>query len=121
MPSHWAVVERAEAEIPHLVAAELLAEDATRDGWIVVNYEKYQRTKAQIEAESAAKSAAGRRGGKQTASKRQAEAKQKPSSRVAELKPVAVAVAVADAETEEHAAAQRVTRAPAELQPKDLM
>ena len=78
LPASWVALNGASDEIAALVDAGLLVEDASRDGWRFHDYADYQPTKAELEAQSQQKRSAGRAGGKQSASRRQAEVKPVP-------------------------------------------
>lgn len=86
LPKSWVALNGADAEIAVLVDAGLLVEDAARDGWQFHDYADYQPTRAEIEAKSEQRAAAGKRGG----SKSQANRKQTASNLEASFNPVPV-------------------------------
>jgi len=86
LPASWVALNGASDEIAALVDAGLLVEDASRDGWQFHDYADYQPTRAEIEAKTEQRAAAGKRGG----SKSQANRKQTASNLEATSNPVPV-------------------------------
>ena len=82
VPASWVVLNNAQAEANVLVEAGLWA--VVEDGWAFHDYCDYQPSRAEIEAKSEQRAAAGKRGG----SKSQANRKQTPSNFQADGNPV---------------------------------
>jgi hypothetical protein len=78
IPNTWVMLNRAETEAAVLAEVGLWHEDAAREGWQMHDYAEYQPTKAELQAKSEQKRSAGQAGGKQSASRRQAEPKPVP-------------------------------------------
>lgn len=75
--------DHAEAAAAELVGAGLW--NVTETGWTIHDYAEHQRTREQIKATSEVRAEAGRRGGKQTASKTEANVKQTASKSQAKV------------------------------------
>ena len=84
VPTSWVVLNNAQAEADVLVEAGLWV--VVEDGWAFHDYAEYQPLKAEIEAKSEQRAAAGKRGG----SKSQANRKQTASNSEANVNPVPV-------------------------------
>ena len=84
VPTSWVALNNAQAEADVLVQAGLWV--VVEDGWAFHDYSEYQPTRAEIEAKTEQRAAAGKRGG----SKRQANAKQNASDLEAKVNPVPV-------------------------------
>ena len=116
IPSH-VIAMLGSAELADvLMDAGLWSFDATRDGFLMNDFLKYNPSRAELEAKTEQKRVAGKAGGKQSASRRQANAKQKRSKREAESKPEAVP----EPETETHTTALRAVVSASALQPEDV-
>ena len=77
IPESWALLNNAENEAQILAEVGLWVEDS-RGGWQMHDYSDYQPSRADLEAKSQQKRSAGQAGGKQSASKRQADSKPVP-------------------------------------------
>jgi hypothetical protein len=84
VPTSWVVLNNAQADADVLVEAGLWV--AVDDGFVFHDYSDYQPTRAEIEAKTEQRAAAGKRGG----SKSQANRKQTASNSEANVNPVPV-------------------------------
>ena len=95
VPTSWVALNSAQADADVLVEAGLWV--AVDDGFVFHDYSDYQPTRAEIEAKTEQRAAAGKRGGsksqanrKQTGSDSQANRKQTASNSEANVNPVPV-------------------------------